>query len=192
MTFVALLESPWYRRTFPTTRIWPYKNTETEIELTARGFGRVPLYAYVARRWLLAVRRFQFDADTPHGRIAGNLRNLTKKPRLPSSMTRSAPVGRRIGLDAVSREAKATVFSATATTAKDSPKNWSDNAADAMLACPQFRSNRFHCAAPGNGILQAEIKGSLLFEELDPQLLRRWSQTVPRAWPSHFRLSIAN
>jgi len=36
--FRAILESPWYRRTFPTTRIGPYKNTETEIELTARGF----------------------------------------------------------------------------------------------------------------------------------------------------------
>jgi predicted phage terminase large subunit-like protein len=36
--FRAVLESPWYRTTFPTTRIGPYKNTETEIELTARGF----------------------------------------------------------------------------------------------------------------------------------------------------------
>ena len=36
--FRAVLESPWYRRTFPTTRIGPYKNSETEIELTARGF----------------------------------------------------------------------------------------------------------------------------------------------------------
>jgi predicted phage terminase large subunit-like protein len=36
--FRAVLESPWYRITFPTTRIGPYKNTETEIELTARGF----------------------------------------------------------------------------------------------------------------------------------------------------------
>ena len=30
--------SPWYRLVFPTTRIGPYKNSETEIELTARGF----------------------------------------------------------------------------------------------------------------------------------------------------------
>lgn len=36
--FRAVLESPWYRSTFPTTRIGPFKNTETEIELTARGF----------------------------------------------------------------------------------------------------------------------------------------------------------
>src|SRR5258708_41242 len=36
--FRAVLESPWYRYTFPTTRIGPFKNTETEIELTARGF----------------------------------------------------------------------------------------------------------------------------------------------------------
>jgi len=36
--FRAVLESPWYRGTFPTTRIGPYKNSETEIELTARGF----------------------------------------------------------------------------------------------------------------------------------------------------------
>src|ERR1700704_6688375 len=36
--FRAVLESPWYRSTFPDTRIGPYKNTETEIELTARGF----------------------------------------------------------------------------------------------------------------------------------------------------------
>ena len=36
--FRAVLESPWYRSTFPTTRIGPYKNSETEIELTARGF----------------------------------------------------------------------------------------------------------------------------------------------------------
>jgi predicted phage terminase large subunit-like protein len=36
--FRAVLESPWYRSTFPTARIGPFKNTETEIELTARGF----------------------------------------------------------------------------------------------------------------------------------------------------------
>lgn len=36
--FRAVLEAPWYRSTFPTTRIGPYKNSETEIELTARGF----------------------------------------------------------------------------------------------------------------------------------------------------------
>src|SRR6202158_965640 len=36
--FRAALESPWYRTTFPTSRIGPFKNTETEIELTARGF----------------------------------------------------------------------------------------------------------------------------------------------------------
>lgn len=36
--FRAVLESPWYRLVFPTTRIGPFKNTETEIELTARGF----------------------------------------------------------------------------------------------------------------------------------------------------------
>jgi hypothetical protein len=33
-----VLESPWYRSAFPSTRIGPYKNSETEIELTARGF----------------------------------------------------------------------------------------------------------------------------------------------------------
>jgi len=36
--FRAVLESPWYRAAFPTTQIGPFKNTETEIELTARGF----------------------------------------------------------------------------------------------------------------------------------------------------------
>jgi predicted phage terminase large subunit-like protein len=36
--FRALLESPWYGRTFPNARIGPYKNSETEIELTERGF----------------------------------------------------------------------------------------------------------------------------------------------------------
>ena len=36
--FRAVLESPWYRSAFPNTRIGPFKNTETEIELTARGF----------------------------------------------------------------------------------------------------------------------------------------------------------
>lgn len=36
--FRAVLEAPWYRATFPNTRIGPYKNTETEIELTERGF----------------------------------------------------------------------------------------------------------------------------------------------------------
>ena len=36
--FRTVPELPWYRRTFPTTRIGPYKNTETDIELTARGF----------------------------------------------------------------------------------------------------------------------------------------------------------
>jgi hypothetical protein len=33
-----VLEAPWYRRTFPNARIGLYKNSETEIELTARGF----------------------------------------------------------------------------------------------------------------------------------------------------------
>jgi predicted phage terminase large subunit-like protein len=36
--FRAVLESPWYRSIFPTTKIGQFKNTETEIELTARGF----------------------------------------------------------------------------------------------------------------------------------------------------------
>jgi len=36
--FRAVLESPWYRSAFPNTRIGLFKNTETEIELTARGF----------------------------------------------------------------------------------------------------------------------------------------------------------
>jgi hypothetical protein len=36
--FRALLEAPWYRSLFPETRIGPYKNSETEIELTRRGF----------------------------------------------------------------------------------------------------------------------------------------------------------
>ncbi len=36
--FRALIEAPWYRRTFPNARIGPYKNSETEIELTERGF----------------------------------------------------------------------------------------------------------------------------------------------------------
>jgi predicted phage terminase large subunit-like protein len=36
--FRAVLEAPWYRSVFPTTRIGQYKNSETEIELTARGF----------------------------------------------------------------------------------------------------------------------------------------------------------
>jgi len=36
--FRAVLESPWYRSAFPNARIGPFKNTETEIELTARGF----------------------------------------------------------------------------------------------------------------------------------------------------------
>lgn len=36
--FRAVLESSWYRSAFPSTRIGLFKNTETEIELTARGF----------------------------------------------------------------------------------------------------------------------------------------------------------
>jgi hypothetical protein len=36
--FRAVLDSPWYRSMFPHTRVGPYKNCETEIELTARGF----------------------------------------------------------------------------------------------------------------------------------------------------------
>jgi predicted phage terminase large subunit-like protein len=35
--FRALLDSPFYRSLFPRTRIGPFKNSETEIELTARG-----------------------------------------------------------------------------------------------------------------------------------------------------------
>jgi hypothetical protein len=36
--FRALLESRWYKSVFSNTRIGPFKNSETEIELTARGF----------------------------------------------------------------------------------------------------------------------------------------------------------
>jgi hypothetical protein len=36
--FRAVLESPWYRSAFPSTRIGPFKNSETEIKLTACGF----------------------------------------------------------------------------------------------------------------------------------------------------------
>jgi hypothetical protein len=32
------LDARWYREAFPSTRIGQFKNTETEIELTARGF----------------------------------------------------------------------------------------------------------------------------------------------------------
>ena len=39
--FRTVVESPWYRSVFPITRIGPYKNSETEIEFTARGF-RLP------------------------------------------------------------------------------------------------------------------------------------------------------
>jgi len=36
--FRAVLGSAWYREIFPDTRIGPYKDSETEIELTRRGF----------------------------------------------------------------------------------------------------------------------------------------------------------
>jgi predicted phage terminase large subunit-like protein len=36
--FRAVIETQWYREVFPSTRIGPFKNTETEIEFTARGF----------------------------------------------------------------------------------------------------------------------------------------------------------
>jgi predicted phage terminase large subunit-like protein len=36
--FRAVIESDWYRRTFPGTRIGRFKNTETEIEFTERGY----------------------------------------------------------------------------------------------------------------------------------------------------------
>jgi predicted phage terminase large subunit-like protein len=36
--FRAVLDSSWYRSTFLGTRVGPFKNSETEIELTARGF----------------------------------------------------------------------------------------------------------------------------------------------------------
>jgi hypothetical protein len=36
--FRTVVESPWYQRAFPATKIGPYKNSETEIEFTARGF----------------------------------------------------------------------------------------------------------------------------------------------------------
>ncbi len=36
--FRAVLDSPWYKSTFPTTRVGQFKNSETEIELTARGY----------------------------------------------------------------------------------------------------------------------------------------------------------
>ena len=36
--FRAVVESDWYRRIFPGTRIGRFKNTETEIEFTERGY----------------------------------------------------------------------------------------------------------------------------------------------------------
>jgi predicted phage terminase large subunit-like protein len=36
--FRAVMQSEWYRRVFPATRISPFKDTETEIETTQRGF----------------------------------------------------------------------------------------------------------------------------------------------------------
>ena len=36
--FRAVIDAPWYRKAFPATRIGPYKNSETEIEFTERGF----------------------------------------------------------------------------------------------------------------------------------------------------------
>jgi predicted phage terminase large subunit-like protein len=36
--FRAVIDSPWYRAAFPATRIGPFKDSETEIEFTARGF----------------------------------------------------------------------------------------------------------------------------------------------------------
>jgi hypothetical protein len=36
--FRAILDTKWYRSLFPGTRIGPFKNSETEIELTRRGF----------------------------------------------------------------------------------------------------------------------------------------------------------
>ena len=36
--FRALVESGWYQDLFPGTRVGPYKNSETEIELTERGY----------------------------------------------------------------------------------------------------------------------------------------------------------
>jgi hypothetical protein len=36
--FRTVLEAPWYQSVFPSAQIGPYKNSETEIELTARGF----------------------------------------------------------------------------------------------------------------------------------------------------------
>jgi predicted phage terminase large subunit-like protein len=36
--FRTILASPWYQEIFPDTRIGPYKDSETEIELTRRGF----------------------------------------------------------------------------------------------------------------------------------------------------------
>lgn len=36
--FRAVIEARWYRSVYPGTRIGPFKNTENEIELTARGF----------------------------------------------------------------------------------------------------------------------------------------------------------
>src|SRR6478752_832281 len=36
--FRALIESGWYQELFPGTRVGPYKNSETEIELTERGY----------------------------------------------------------------------------------------------------------------------------------------------------------
>lgn len=36
--FRAVLDMPWYKSTFPKTRVGQYKNNESEVELTERGF----------------------------------------------------------------------------------------------------------------------------------------------------------
>ena len=40
--FRAVLDTPWYKATFPATRVGQFKNSESEIELTARGFRLAP------------------------------------------------------------------------------------------------------------------------------------------------------
>jgi hypothetical protein len=45
--FRAVLESRWFRSAFPNTRIGPFKNSETEIELTTEGGDS-------AARWITA------------------------------------------------------------------------------------------------------------------------------------------
>jgi len=71
--FRAVLESRWYRSTFPGTKVGLFKNSEIEIELTARGFRLAASVGGTLKR-----DRPNLPCDAPYKLLAGSNPSLAR------------------------------------------------------------------------------------------------------------------